>query len=300
MRTRSSLVIAILAVVWTSARLVAEAQPPTLPSLLGAAAAYVAQFEARAAAYVFEEHYVQTINRADSWGRRITRRELRSEVIVINAGETGWIGFRDVFEVDGKPVHDRQDRLQALFVKPSTTTLSEARAIADEGARFNLGTVQRNLNFPTMALMFLRQPHQPRSVFSRERSESVNGTPTWVVEFSETKRPSLIGSPSGDVITSGRFWIEPDSGRVRRSQVDVKEGLSDATITVAYGPWPGLDILMPVSMEERLSFRGVGAPVGGSQTSPPVAVVEILGGRARYSNPKRFTVEVETAVQVPR
>jgi hypothetical protein len=52
--------------------------------------------------------------------------------------------------------------------------------VADESARFNVGSVQRDVNYPTMALMYLKQEHQHRSSFVREGSARVDGVATWV------------------------------------------------------------------------------------------------------------------------
>lgn len=281
---------------WGSVHLAGVAQPPTLPSLLGAAAAYVSVYEEQASTIVFEEDYVQRVTRL-RYGLRSEvavvnsqERRLRAEVVVVNTGDLGWIGFRDVFEVDGKTVQDRQGRLQKLFLNPLTeAAIGRARAVADESARFNLGSVQRNLNYPTMALMFLRDAHQSRSTFSRESSARVAGVATWMVRFQEVGRPTLIGSRLGDVVTSGRFWIEPDSGRVRRSQISIDEAYATGTFDVEYGSWPGLDVLVPVSMEENISVRaGDQRLEPGLTTAGDIRPVEVLRGEARYSKFKVF------------
>ena len=69
-----------------------------------------------------------------------------------------WQPFRDVFEVDHIPIRDREQRLAKLFLgnKTDSETQERARAIADESARYNLGAVQRTINNPVFALMFLQ------------------------------------------------------------------------------------------------------------------------------------------------
>lgn len=277
------------------------AQPPTLPALLGAAAAYVATYEEQVAAFVFEEEYLQRVSCVQAprfgglqslGGLPPQSRRLRSEVVVINTGDLGWIGFRDVFEVNGKPVRNREDRLQKLFVQPGADALVRARALADESARFNLGSVHRNLNYPTMALMFLREANQGRSRFTRGDSERVDGVGTWVVRFQEASRPTLIGSRAKDVTASGQFWIEPDSGRIRRSRLSIQEERATGTFDVEYAPWPDLDVLMPASMDEDISVRGC------VFTTDPDGR-ETITGEARYSNVKRFTVDVSANVAGP-
>jgi hypothetical protein len=68
-------------------------------------------------------------------------RELVSDLLRVEIEEgTALVPFRDVFEVDGRPVRDRSDRLMTLFVRPTSATLEQARAIVAEGARYDLGS----------------------------------------------------------------------------------------------------------------------------------------------------------------
>jgi hypothetical protein len=275
-------VIAASALALDSVRLGA-AQPPTLPALLRAAAAYVAMYEERASGIVFEEEYVQQLRRLNDPKLPVARR-MQSEVVVLSTGDFGWIGFRNVVQVDNQPVRDRADRLEKLLATPMThAVIDRARSVADESARYNLGRVHRNWNYPTMPLMFLRQAHQRRSTFTREGLERMDGVLTWRVRFQEVERPTLIASGQYDVVASGRFWIEPDTGRVRRGQLAVREALATGTIDITYRASPGLAVLVPVSMEERIEAR---------------PLLEEIRGEARYSNFKQFTVEVQSNVRV--
>ena len=54
-------------------------------------------------------------------------------------GEVPWGTFRDVFEVDGRTLPDRQDRLRRLFLEQPASALARANEIAHESARYNLG-----------------------------------------------------------------------------------------------------------------------------------------------------------------
>ena len=264
---------------------VAARQPPTLPSLLGSVATYVAAYEQKASFLLLEESYFQWVQVLG--GQPSRDRRLRSELALVNTPDFGWIGFRDVFEVDGQRVGNRQSRLQELFATPLTEeTLGRARALANESARFNLGSVQRTVNYPTMALAFLRESNQGRSSFTRDESARVGDAPTWIVEFEETQRPTLIASQpdesgAGDLPVSGRFWIEPDSGRVRRSQVTFVQMRSTGSITVEYGPWPGLDVLVPVSMRESFLVQGL-------HSSGDLRQPQVIRGEARYANVRQF------------
>ena len=59
-----------------------------------------------------------------------------------------------------------EERLATLFLKGSSrSTFDQARAIMDEGARYNIGNVSRNINVPTLPLPFLTAPHRHRFSF---------------------------------------------------------------------------------------------------------------------------------------
>jgi hypothetical protein len=262
---------------------VLPAQALSVLDLLRAAGAYVVQYEAGFATMLFEEQMTQSLRRmgvGPTPGANFVERRLRAEVAIVNSVDLGWIGFRDVFEVDGAPVHDRQQRLQELFLSPSSESLARAGTIAGEGSRFNLGRLRRNLSYPTMALLFLRQEHQSRSTFVREDSTRVDGRTTSILRFRETARPSLVRDGSNDAIAAGRFWIEPDSGRIRRSQVTFDAERTSATITVDYGVTPAMDLLVPLALEEEYMVR-----LGDTL---PLRPSEIITGRARYSNFRQF------------
>src|SRR5580692_7235154 len=76
-------------------------------------------------------------------------RELNSDLLLVRPkGADRWVQFRDVFEVDGQPVHDRDQRLAKLFLSPGSGISDQAWQIADESARYNIGNLQRNINVP--------------------------------------------------------------------------------------------------------------------------------------------------------
>jgi hypothetical protein len=242
---------------------------------------------------VLDEYYVQ---RVQSLGAAPAReRRLRSEIAVVSTPEVGWMGFRDVLEVDGKLVGNRPGRLQELFAKPlSEEAIGRARAIAEESARFNLGSILRTINYPTMALVFLRSENQHRSAFAREASARVGSAPTWIVDFKEIGRPPLIGATTGAAAdggtrASGRFWIEPMTGRVRRTHLTVEQYRSTGRIEVDYDVSPGVQVLVPVSMRETFSVQGLAA-------DGDLRPMQVIRGEARYTNVRQFSVHTKGSV----
>ena len=143
-----------------------------------------------------------------------------------------------MFEVDGRPVRDREDRLTRLFLDPSASASAQLRAIAEESARYNIGRIQRTVNIPTLALVFLRTENQATVTFTltnRTTPALMLGVPgfdgdnvtkaqsadfaampvgTRVVAFKEAKKNTLIrGAGNKDLPAEGRFWIDSDGRR---------------------------------------------------------------------------------------
>ena len=110
-------------------------------------------------------------------------------------GDLEWLGFREVLPVDGKPVPDSAHRLAEIFavtvrLKPDTTkgaettrgagataSLSQARRIAEESARYNVGPIYRTINDPSFVLEFLDGRNGHRMRFSKNGEETVGDSP---------------------------------------------------------------------------------------------------------------------------
>jgi hypothetical protein len=87
----------------------------------------------------------------------------------------GWITFRDVLTVNKRPVRDREERLLKLLQSPEASALAQARRIAQESARFNLGQITRTMNVPDMALEYLQPRHGARIRFETLRDDTIDG-----------------------------------------------------------------------------------------------------------------------------
>lgn len=255
--------------------------------LLVAAGAYLQTFPAQVDGVVLEEKYLQ-----QAAAQVVVARELRSDLAVMADPAQGWVEFRDVFEVDGDPVRDRQDRVVRLFEKPSADSLQQARRIVAEGARFNLNAAgvqfDRTINLPMAALYFLRAGNQARSQFRRGAAESIDGHRTVILRFEERAMPRMIGSDD-NAPAQGMFWVERETGRVLRSHLEVTSRRGTTTtaamIDVAYAEHPDLGIWLPASMEEDYEFTG--------STGTRLASIS---GRALYSNVRKFRVATDEKV----
>jgi hypothetical protein len=250
-----------------------SAPEPSLTTVLDRAGAYVARLQERLSRVVAEEHYVQDwFTTGDDGTTRVQHRELRSDLVLMQVGtDTGWTEFRDVFEVDGRPIRRRDGRLEAIV--QHATDLAQASAIVEEGARFNIGDVDRNVNTPLFSLRFLERANRGRFRFTRARDGAPEhastraiepaadrvfrvSTEVWVIAYREVQARTLIRTAQRrDQPARGRFWIEPDTGRVLVSELIVDDRSVRATIDVSFQSEPLLDMLVPVAMRERYEAR---------------------------------------------
>lgn len=247
------------------------AQTISLDEVMKNAAAYLAAFQKQLSGITAEENYVQEVKPLTPLKHleMVPRRVLRSDLLLVKpAGAERYVELRDVFEVDGAPVRDRQERLTKLLDDASSTASTQIRNIIAESARYNVGRIERNVNTPLLALMFLDAAYQPRFRFKRQAGQrpvfrpndgnKPDDTPVfrvstemWTIEYQERQRPTVIRTPGGDRMPAhGRFWIDPATGAVLISEL-VTEGRGvRATITVSYQSEPLMGFLVPVEMRE--------------------------------------------------
>ena len=264
----------------------------TLAAVLDHAGGYVLRFEQALASIVAEEHCHQDW-KALPKGRRVAdedrRRDLVSDLLLVKLAESDkWLQFRDVFEVDGEPVRDRDDRLLTLFLDPAHDPEAQVAAILAEGARYNLGDIGRNVP-PMWPLVFLEPRNQKRFKFYRsaDRIPAVvaadatfrAAATAWVVRFEEKAKGTLVRTTDGkDLPSHGRFWIDPDTGRVLMTELIAEDGHVRATMIVKYDVQPELASPVPVAMFERYEQK---------------STQSIIEGLASYGHFRRFQVNVD-------
>jgi hypothetical protein len=265
--------------------LVPAPDQPDLKTLLRRAGEYALDYHERFTALVAEERYVQRTGpdpRRPTMGRPLVERErtLQSEYVMVRdfAGLGSWLGVRDVFEVDGEPVRDRQ-RLHALLEDTSRPLAARIRALADLEAKYNLGDVYRTINIPTLPLEFLLPDRQSRFRFKNAGQTTLGGLPAVRVTFDEREHPTIIRSPSGQSAPSrGSFWLDPATGAILRSELRVSPSYGvavDAIIVVTYKRSERFDMLLPEDMNEIYFTRG-----------------SRIEGHADYTNYRRFETDV--------
>lgn len=274
----------------------ADAQEPSIATVLSRAGAYVTGFQRLLSGVVAEETYLQDVHDTMSMGTRSTlrggptHRELKSDLLLVKPEHADrWIQFRDVFEVDGRPIRDRSERLMKLFLEPSSSTAGQAEQIVTESARYNIGNVLRTINVPVFALLILDPPQQPHFKFARADA----GAPTlgrgftvpdgtWVIRYQEFGPGTMIVTSNGrDLPSRGRFWIDPATGRVLMSELVAEDFAVGGTVVVRYESDVVADLLVPVAMRERYIERRNNVRIDGAAT---------------YGKFRRFQVKVDEKI----
>ena len=273
---------------------------PTLTDVLARVGDYVVRYENELSGIVAEEHYSQVGDISDR--PHLTKRELKSDLLLVRAEGTdgeGFVQFRDVFEVDGDAVRDRSERLVKLFMNPTVAAKNRAGEIMRESSRYNIGSIDRNVNVPLLALSFMHPRYQPRFKFTMETADAgvPKGMPkvsnftiavdVRVLSFREVGSPPLIDSRDrrGVARSEGRVWVEPDTGRVLMTEITIETPTVESTTQVSYQSEPLLGFLVPVEMREQYTAR--------KRTYR-------LSGTATYGNFRQFTVKTNEAIAPPK
>jgi hypothetical protein len=264
----------------------ALAQMPDLDEVLDKAADYVTTYERTFVGVVAEESYRQDVRgvagvdqRGFAFDSRGQRRDLKSDMLLVRApAGDRWMQFRDVFEVDGKPVRDRTERLTKLFLQPSASMQRQVDDIAAASARYNIGGVNRNINLPVLALTVLEPQNRPWFSFKGARKSAA----IFELEFHEERGGTLIRTAGDQSMPShGRFTIDPANGRVLSSELIAESGSLRARIEVTYALEPAMALFVPREMREKYSLSD------GST----------IEGKATYARFRRYQVTVAESVK---
>lgn len=299
-----------------------RADPPTSPvpgdstseslgQILERMGHYVQAYGERAALLVATEKYTQRVNTED--GTTYPPRRLTAEFAIVKAaGAVGWIGFRDVVEVNGEAVVDRRDRLLRLLSDANGDT-AEATRISNESARYNIGPISRNFNVPTTALFFFHPANLPRFTFKIRGRKKIEDIETVVLEFKETRRPSMVMTRQGkDVPCEGTVWVSPADGTIVRTLVTFKGFADDRALqeirdksgnTAPVRPHAPPPPQSPPPAQPPTAGAGAGNPGqnrpsnssgGGGSTGASAAAAEESRVGSRLTPQQMFTGELHT------
>jgi hypothetical protein len=255
---------------------------PSLDTLLARVAGQVLDFKTRFSFVVGREDYGQFLRETNGRSRS---RQLRSDVFFFSPAPDGpAMTVRTVQSVDGRELDRPAHLVDEALALPADRRLEKLRALANAGASYNLGTLRRNFNEPTLALTFGAPDYQKRFKFRVEPVETIDGEQLYPLSFAETERPTVIrdGRNGADIPASGRLWIS-EQGVVKRTELRLDKSDTFAVIRVSYRRDERLGIMVPAAMDEDYRYR-----------DKDNARLTFISAHASYSNYRRF----ETSVRI--
>jgi hypothetical protein len=252
---------------------------PDLQTLLEMASVYQARFVGDFEIVVAEEVYVQEM----STPRR--KRTIKSDYLFVKYPDVvGLMALRDPFEVDGKAVRDAAsaDRMMKLFASPVSNAILRARALAEEGARYNLLDIG-TLNNPVLTMAFLQPNYRRRFRWNSAGIEKDLGPTIRTVRFEEFQVPSILKMGANqDMLSRGLIWIDEQNGRVMKTRLQAGPFRIPPEIVTTYRHDDGLGIDVPAEMKDWYPDRQ------GE-----------IRGTATYGRFRRFQVTTDEKVEKP-
>ena len=220
---------------------------PDLQTLLEMASAYQSRFVGDFENVVAEETYVQEM----STPRR--KRTIKSDYLFVKYPDVvGLMALRDPFEVDGKAVRDAAsaDRMMKLFTSPVPNAVLRARALAEEGARYNLLDIG-TLNNPVATMAFLQGNYRPRFRWNLAGIEKGLGPTIRTVRFEEFRVPSILRMGANqDLLCRGLIWIDEQDGRVVKTRLQAGPFRIPPEVVTTFRHDDGLGIDVPAEMKD--------------------------------------------------
>ena len=248
---------------------VVHTQSPDLAELRIRVGTYARRFITQFSNVVSEEEYEQRF----AVGSR--KRHLKSDFLLV-----GYPGrpelvmvFRDVREVDGKQIRDKQDRITKLFLQPFNNAAKRAQEIHRDGLRLSVDNGR--MMDPLTVIGYLQPEYQGGFRFSLGSAATDLGADIRELDLSPIPRPGQTGKQS-------RAWVSEQTGEIYKTELRAGFGARSEITTTTFAPDAGLKLRVPVQMRDEV-------PRGNDD----------FIGTAKYSNFRRFEVRTEAAVDVP-
>ena len=201
---------------------------------------------------------------------------MKSDFLLVQLGMDGegWMPFRDTFEVKGKKLRDRDNRLVKVFLEHDKQQFEKAARFNETSSKHHLGNVARTINIPTLGMMLLHPRVNERFEFTDGGEETMNGRVVRRAVYREVARPTLIKTTRGrDLALTGAIWIDPFTGAVLKTEMNAADPAVRCQVTVTFRRDAALEMWVPEKMEEYYKAA--------------LAVDDILA-TATYSNVRKY------------
>jgi hypothetical protein len=219
------------------------AQSP-LDALLQRVGDYTAFFVERFANVVAEEQYRR------SSPAMIQLMRYRSDFLLVRypGEEQTWLTFRDVREINGKPVRNADDRMLRLFAAPFDDALQRATEIHRESSRY-FGVWSN----PLLALSFAQKHYQARFRFSLAGRDRDLGPRVVELKYSEVVQPTILQQAvyqRPNLPAKGAIWLDEETGRIVKTQLLLGVAPNTTIVDTTFRPDESLQINVPVELRE--------------------------------------------------
>jgi hypothetical protein len=237
-------------------------------TVLSSGMRYTMAYEQKFALLVAEEHYLQELQRPPNPGNNLSRsnpgggmqaggavnqQTIKSDYLLVQLGMDGegWMPFRDTYEVKGRKVRNRDERLLKLFTSNDKSRFEKAAQISADSTKHNLGNVARTINIPLLGMMLLHPRVNERFEFTDAGEENFGGRIVRKATYKEVARPTLIKTTRGrDLALTGAIWIDPFTGVVVKTDMNAADPVVRCQVTVTFRRDEALDLWVPDKMEE--------------------------------------------------
>ncbi|MBY0494789.1 MAG: hypothetical protein K2Y23_11290 [Cyanobacteria bacterium] len=237
-------------------------------TVLSSAMRYAMNYEQKFALLAAEEHYVQELMRPPNPGDNLSRsnpgggmraggqmnlQTIKSDYLLVQLGGDGegFMPFRDSYEVKGRKLRERNDRLLKLFTSNDKSRFEKAAELSKDSAKHNLGNVARTINIPLLAMLFLHPRVNERFEFTDGGEDNINGRILRKAVYKEVARPTLIKTSRGrDLAMTGVIWIDPFNGTVVKTELNAADPIVRSQVIVTFRRDEALDLWVPEKMVE--------------------------------------------------
>jgi formylglycine-generating enzyme required for sulfatase activity len=162
--------------------------------------------------------------------------------------------------------------------------MEHGRQIAEEGARYNIGSMRTTLGNPMLGLSVMQLTYQPRFKFTMGKEDRSAGAGVWYVDYQEVASPAMIHGEAGrDLFAHGRIWLEALTGRIVRTELQVEQPTVRAKVTTTFRFDERFRIAVPSEMREVYTL----------------ANGNTIRTIASYGRFRRFDVSAEEEIHVP-
>jgi hypothetical protein len=252
----------------------AAAQPEStdLGLVRGRVAAYVQRFVDNFTNVVAEERYLQEFRAA------VDRRRLLSDFLLVKypGEERMYLTFRDVREVNGRPVREQLQRITELFLEPFASAVRRAGEIQTASSRQSLP--RGRLTDPLEGIAYLQGFYQPQFEFSVASPDRRADAGVIELNFTQLRPVTSLQIP-----LRGKALVVERTGRVIRTELLAGSRSNVRTTTTEFGFNAALQIDVPLRLRDQM----------------PVTATDEFIGTADYSNFRRFQVSTEQQVDLP-